>query len=95
MAGNSYTTDGPGPQEIPNSERHPLRSSLANQPSDNFGPQEAHHHDVIIKFVANGYIAQVGCQGFVFGEFDDLIRALRLYDSDPVAAEKTYIKRRR
>lgn len=71
--------------------RHPLQG----RPSTEDTIIEATHHDVIIKFVANGYIAQVGCQRFVFGEFDDLLRALRLYDSDPAAAENTYVQRRR
>ena len=72
-----------------------VRNPLQGRPSTEGIIIGATHHDVIIKFVANGYIAQAGCQSFVFGEFDDLLRALRLYDSDPVAAEKTYIKRRR
>ena len=78
-----------------NEGRGILGISLQERPTEEVVALPRPYRDITIRFVANGYIAKVGCQEFVFGDYDDLIRALRLYDIDPIAAEKTYVQKRR
>ena len=44
--------------------------------------------EIKIRFVANGWVVQAGCQQFVFGTPTDLSTAVGEWAIDPVAKEK-------
>lgn len=48
-------------------------------------------YDIKINEVANGFIAKVGCQTFVFSNLRDLMEALEMYFTNPDAATKKYL----
>lgn len=48
-------------------------------------------YKISIEDVANGFIARVGCQTFVFSSLRDMLEALELYYTDPDAATKKYL----
>lgn len=49
------------------------------------------NHKIVLEKVANGFIAKVGCQTFVFETWEKLGQALHLYYTKPEEAVKKYM----
>lgn len=49
---------------------------------------------VIINYVENGYVLEIGCKVFVAEKWEMVSEGLELYFKDPVAATKSSVGRR-